>query len=253
MWLAGRGDLDQHAGVPPAPLLPEPPTPRTLLVEDNADLAFGLQRTLEANGHEVTVAANGADALRAARTLHPDLIILDLMIPLVDGYGVLAQLRADGLQMPVLILSARGEEADKVRGLRTGADDFVTKPFGVLELLARAQALLRRAATAPAAPVPGPVRMGDCVVDAAARRVTRAGDDVALTPKELDLLLALVQHPGQAMPRTTLLRDVWGHAPDIQTRTVDIHIAELRRKLEHDPSQPRHLVTVWKTGYRFDP
>lgn len=252
--LAGRPCIGQHASTPFSTAHPssECTTPHTLLVEDNADLAFGLQRTLEANGHAVTVTANGSEGLRAARALHPDLVILDLMMPFVDGYAVLEQMRAEGLQMPVLILSARGEEADKVRGLRAGADDFVTKPFGVLELLARTSALLRRAATARAVTA-AVIRVGDTHIDIPARRVTRDGIEIALTPKEFDLLLALAQQPGQALSRTQLLRDVWGHAPDIQTRTVDIHVAELRRKLEADAASPRHIVTVWKTGYRFDP
>ena len=230
---------------------------RILIVEDNADLAFGLRRTLEANGYGVEVADDGAEALRRARVFQPHLIILDLMMPGVDGFSVLTSLRDEGMNAPVLILSAKSDESDKVRGFRSGADDFVTKPFGVLELLARVSALLRRttavapeAATEETSPV---LSFGELLIDLPARRVTRGGAAVAMAPKEFDLLVALVRQPGMALSRTRLLREVWGHAPDIQTRTVDIHIVELRRKLEPEPARPRHIITVWKTGYRFDP
>ncbi len=228
-----------------------------MIVEDNTDLAFGLSRTLEAYGHRVAVVSDSTTAVTQVRAFAPHLIILDLMMPGLDGFSVLERLRADGFSMPVLILSARSEEADKVRGFRSGADDFVTKPFGVLELVERVSALLRRARAVPAADdeatLPAFVRFGDVVVDVAARRVSRADEAVSLTPKEFDLLLALVRQPEKALARATLLRDVWGHAPDIQTRTVDLHVVELRRKLERIPSRPRHIRTVWKTGYRFDP
>jgi DNA-binding response OmpR family regulator len=242
----------------PAANVPEALTPaRILIVEDNADLAFGLRRTLEANGYEVDAAQDGADALRRARVFQPQLILLDLMMPGMDGFSVLASLRAEGVTAPVLILSAKADESDKVRGFRTGADDFVTKPFGVLELLARVSALLRRTAppASDAAPAPAAATLafGGLEIDVPARRVTRDGAPVAMAPKEFDLLVALARHPGTALSRTRLLREVWGHAPDVQTRTVDIHIVELRRKLEPEPARPRHIVTVWKTGYRLDP
>jgi DNA-binding response OmpR family regulator len=187
----------------------------------------------------------------------PHLIILDLMMPGMDGFSVLTSLRAEGVDVPVLILSARSDESDKVRGFRTGADDFVTKPFGVLELLARVAALLRRTA-APVSDEPpdgssATLAFGSLLIDVPGRRVTRDGAAIAMAPKEFDLLVALVRQPGTALSRTRLLREVWGHAPDIQTRTVDIHIVELRRKLEPEPANPRHIITVWKTGYRFDP
>jgi DNA-binding response OmpR family regulator len=152
-----------------------------------------------------------------------------------------------------LILSARSEEADKVRGLRTGADDFVTKPFGVQELVERVRALLRRAGTSPAGELPDRVHVGVVEIDVAARRAHRGGEPVLFTPLEFELLLTLARHPGVALSRAALLRDVWGHAPDVQTRTVDLHVAELRRKIEPVPHEPRHIITVFKTGYRFDP
>jgi DNA-binding response OmpR family regulator len=230
---------------------------RILIVEDNEDLAYGLRRAFQANGYDVEVAADGARALQQARSVQPHLIVLDLMIPVVDGFTVLATLRDEGIDTPVLILSAKGEEADKVRGFRSGADDYVTKPFGLLELLARVSALLRRSTPGSAAdgsaerPVTLPA-FDDIVFDPSARRVFRGDTPVPLTPKEYDLLLALLRQPGAALSRVQLLREVWGHAPDVQTRTVDIHIAELRKKLEHDPAHPQHIMTVWKTGYRFD-
>lgn len=232
---------------------------RLLLVEDNEALAFGLRRTLEGEGYAVEVAGDGAEALRRARAGRPDLILLDLMLPGVDGYGVLQRLRDEGDQTPVLILTARSQEADKVYGFRLGADDYVTKPFGLSELVARVAALLRRARTA--APSPGPAAaaaggvyaFGDVELNAAARSVSKGGAPVAVTPKEFDLLLAMVRRPGQVISRLALLRDVWGHQAEVMTRTVDIHVAELRRKLEDSPAAPRHIVTVWKAGYRFDP
>ena len=231
-----------------------PTTPaHILLVEDNADLAFGLQRTLEAHGYAVSVARNGTDAITLARDIAPALMILDLMIPEPDGFHVLRELRASGATMPVLILSARSEEADKVRGLRIGADDFVTKPFGVQELVERVRALLRRAGASPTGELPDRLQVGVVEIEVAARRAHRDGEPVLFTPLEFELLLTLARHPGVALSRAALLRDVWGHAPDVQTRTVDLHVAELRRKIEPVPHEPRHIITVFKTGYRFDP
>jgi DNA-binding response OmpR family regulator len=223
---------------------------RVLIVEDNHDLAFGLRNNLEIEGYAVDVADDGPSGLAAARRQHPDLVVLDLMLPGMDGYRVLRQLRDDGLTMPVLILTARGEEADKVRGFRFGADDYVTKPFGVLELLARIEALLRR--SRPAAPTPPAVeRFGEIDVDASTRSVRRGGHDVALTPMEFDLLVALLRRRGAVASRVELLKEVWGHSSAVLTRTVDTHVGELRRKLEADPSTPRHILTVRKAGYRL--
>jgi two-component system response regulator MtrA len=226
-------------------------TPRILIVEDNGDLSFGLRRSLEAEGYEIDVAGDGPNGIAAARRQPPDLVILDLMLPGTDGYRVLKTLRDDGLGVPVMILSAKGEETDKVHGFRIGADDYVTKPFGLSELLARVGALLRRGVKPER--VPSLVRFGDVVINMEARVVTRSGRVVSLTPKEYELLVAFVRRPGAVLSRTDLLRDVWGHAPDVYTRTVDIHVGELRRKLDDDAASPRHFVTVRKAGYRFDP
>jgi len=223
---------------------------RVLIVEDNQDLAFGLRNNLEIEGYVVDVAADGPSGVSAARAVPPDLVVLDLMLPGMDGYRVLRQMREDGLAMPVLILTAKGEEADKVLGFRLGADDYVTKPFGVLELLARVEALLRRTRPGPAAAASSH-SFGDIDLDLSTRSVRRSGEVVALTPMEFDLLVALLKRNGAVASRLQLLAEVWGHSSAVLTRTVDTHIGELRRKLEQDPSTPRHILTVRKAGYRL--
>ena len=226
---------------------------RVLVVEDNPDLAFGLRNNLEIEGYEVLVAGDGPSGLTRARDWMPDLMILDLMLPGMDGYRVLRALRSEGFERPVLILTARGEEADKVIGFRNGADDYVTKPFGVLELLARIEALLRRTTGAARPPATPPAeRFGDVEVDRTARTVTRQGVPVYLAPMEFELLLALLHRRGAVATRQELMREVWGHRAVVVSRTVDTHIAELRRKLERDPAEPRHILTVRKAGYRLE-
>jgi two-component system, OmpR family, alkaline phosphatase synthesis response regulator PhoP len=224
---------------------------RILIVEDNPDLAFGLRNNLEIEGYDITVAEDGLAGLDMARALRPDLIILDLMMPGLDGYRVLRTLRDEGRETPVLILSAKGEEADKVRGFRMGADDFVTKPFSLLELLGRVQALLRRGGAAGRDAAPAVHSFGDIIVDESAQSVTRAGQPVALTHREFLLLMALVHQRGRVLTRQELLHQAWGHRAPVMSRTVDTHIGELRRKLEADPAAPQHIVTVRKRGYRL--
>jgi DNA-binding response OmpR family regulator len=228
---------------------------RILLIEDNPDLAFGLRNNLEIEGYEVETAENGRAGLKAFAKANPDLVILDLMLPELDGFRVLRSLRHDGHATPVLLLTARGEEADKVRGLRMGADDYVTKPFGLLELLARVEALLRRmhAGRTATNDAMGVQRFGVVEVDPAARTVCRASQTVELAPKEFDLLLALLRARGAVVSRLQLMREVWGYSAAVVSRTVDTHIAELRRKLEENPASPRHIITVRKTGYRIKP
>jgi two-component system alkaline phosphatase synthesis response regulator PhoP len=223
---------------------------RILVVEDNSDLAEGIEYNLKLEGYDVRVAGNGRIAVEAVKEWPPDVILLDLMLPEMDGYQVLRRIRADGNRVPVIILSARGEEADKVRGFRLDADQYVTKPFSILELMERIAALLRRSAQ-PAAQPPSQVEFGDVVVDLAARTVTRCGNPLALTPKAYELLLALVRRNGAVAGRNELLKEVWGYGAFIMTRTVDTHIAELRRKIEKNPAEPEHIVTVWKVGYRL--
>jgi DNA-binding response OmpR family regulator len=223
-----------------------------LVIEDNPDLAFGLRNNLEIEGYAVEVTADGAQGLDRARATRPDLIILDLMIPGLDGYRVLKTLREEGQDTPVLILSARSEEADKVMGFRLGADDYVTKPFSVLELLGRVKALLRRSVHA-ADEDRETIRFGSVVLDPGARTVRRSGRMVPLPHREFTLLLALARRIGEAVSRQELMTEVWGHRAKVLSRTVDTHIAELRKKLEEDPAAPRHILTVRKSGYRLQP
>jgi DNA-binding response OmpR family regulator len=229
---------------------------RVLLVEDNVDLAYGLQNNLEIEGYEVRVAEKGETGLKQAREWDPDLIILDLMLPDLDGYRVLQHLRKSGVMTPVLILTARGEESDKVLGFRLGADDYVTKPFGLMELLARVEAILRRVqgpSVSDAVEGQDAEEFGAVRIDVRSRTVLRDGIELSLTPKELDLLLALIRRRGAVVSRLELLQEVWGHRAAVVSRTVDTHISELRRKLEEEPSHPRHILTVHKAGYRFQP
>ena len=240
---------------------------RILIVEDSKDLVFGLRTTLEMEGHEVFVAETGPDGVTRASAHEPDLVLLDVMLPGFDGFRVIRTLREAGFDAPVLMLTARGEQDDKVRGLRLGADDYVTKPFGAMELLARVDALLRRprsrramsvqpsgaaVAREPARPL-RTIQIGaDIEIDPDRCVVRRGGATVTLTPKAYDLLLALVEREGAVAKRDDLLRDVWGYRADVSTRTVDIHVAELRRKLEEDSSDPQHILTVRKVGYRLE-
>ncbi len=222
---------------------------RVLVIEDNDDLAFGLRANLEVEGYDVAVAGDGDAALECIASADHDLIILDLMLPGRSGLDVLRQLRADGHETPVLILTARGSEVDKVLGLRLGADDYVTKPFGLLELIARVEVLLRRVRKPTA--LEQRWTFADVEVIESSRQVLRRGERVSLAPKEYALLVALLKREGKVATRLELMREVWGHSAVVVSRTVDTHIAELRRKLEADPARPRHLLTVRKVGYRL--
>ena len=224
-----------------------------LIIEDNADIARGLRDNLEVEGYEVDVALDGEQGLARLRGRPPKLVILDLMLPRLDGMQVLRRLRDEGFEMPVLILSARAGEAEKVRGFRVGADDYVTKPFGLRELLARVDALFRRKRrlTSDAdhvAPTP-PTRFGDVEIRYDSRTVLRHGAPVPLRPREFDLLAALARHANTVVARRSLLDEVWAYDDGVQTRTVDTHVVELRRKIESDPAHPRYIVTVRKAGY----
>jgi two-component system alkaline phosphatase synthesis response regulator PhoP len=226
---------------------------RILLIEDNRDLAYGLRNNLEIEGYDVEVAHDGVAGLRMFSNVKPDLTILDIMLPQLDGFRVLKTLRQKDRATPVLLLTAKGEESDKVRGLRMGADDYVTKPFGLLELLARVEALLRRTQPPLTNDAHEVHRFGNVEVDAAACSVRRASESVELAPKEFSLLLALLRAGGAVVSRLQLMRQVWGYSAAVVSRTVDTHIAELRRKLEENPASPRHIITVRKTGYRIKP
>jgi len=246
--------------------------PKILIIEDHIDLAQGLANNLEIDGYEVDVVHDGTEGLDRARAGEPSLLILDLGLPGLDGYRVLSTLRGEGNDVPVLILTARTEEADKVRGFRYGADDYVTKPFGLLELLGRVNALLRRAGLLSKREERERVRraratpdeigsdrietrerivFGDVEVRPSTHGVFRRGFPVSLRPKEYELLIALLRRNGAIVSRLDLLRDVWGYDADVVSRTVDTHVAELRRKLEDDPAHPRYIVTVRKSGYRI--
>jgi len=225
---------------------------RILVVEDSEELAEGIRHNLEIEGYLVRIAPTGPAAIRAVGNEAPDLMILDLMLPGKDGFQVLKELRQAGHRFPVIILTARGEEVDKVRGFRLDADQYVTKPFGLLELLERVRALLRRRDQAIRPMPAAPVRFADIEVDPGARTVTKDGQRVAVTPRAFDLLLAMIEQEGRVLTRQQLLRDVWGHVHEVTTRTVDSHISELRQKLEDDAAAPRHIHTVWKIGYRFE-
>lgn len=241
---------------------------RVLVVEDDRTIALGLEQHLRGAGYAVTLARTGGDALRTIRQTPPALLVLDLMLPDMDGLDVLGALRNAGDHTPVLVLTARDSEAHTLQGFRLGADDYVAKPFRAREVLARVAALLRRVAPtarALAAPCAGPqplesgpgslpVRLafGDVTVDTLACRVWRGGRPVALRPKEYDLLLALLARRGGVVSRATLLREVWGYDPMVVSRTVETHILELRRKLEPEPGRPTYVVTVRTRGYQLN-
>lgn len=226
---------------------------RILVVEDTRELAHAVQYNLELEGHQVEVAFDGPGGLDAARARSPDLVILDLMLPGMDGYAVLETLRAEGFTRPVLVLTARGEETDKVRGFRAGADQYMVKPFGLLELIERVRLLLHRWSPSRDPAADATIRIADLEIDPAMRIVRRDGQPVQLSPRAFDLLLALVRRQGAVASRLELMQEVWGHRAAVLSRTVDTHIAELRRKLERDSARPRVILTVWKRGYRVDP
>lgn len=222
-----------------------------LLIEDNRDYAETLRANLEQEGYQVTVASTGSEGLQLARSEPPPaLVILDLMLPGMGGFSVLQRLRDEGRAFPVLIMTALGTEEEKLRGFGLGADDYVVKPCGLREILARIRALLKRAATG-AGPVRQPTTVGDLTIDFGAREVRRGDTVLALRPKEFDLLAALVRHRGRVVSRDELLRDVWGYAPGSATRTVETHLAALRERLGDDPQAPRYVVTVRRAGYRL--
>ena len=222
---------------------------RVLVIDDDPHLLRALRITLRAAGHDVDTAPDGRTALQQAAAVPPDVIVLDLGLPDLDGTEVLAGLRP-GYAGPVLVLSARADSQDKVRALDAGADDYVTKPFDMSALLARLRAALRRGSGEPADPV---VTTGHFTVDLAARQVTVEGAPVRLTPTEWGLLEALVRHPGRLIAQRQLLQSVWGPAYEKETHYLRVYLAQLRRKLEPDPAHPRYLRTEPGMGYPFTP
>lgn len=225
---------------------------KVLIVEDDESISLGLKLNLEAEGFVVETAADGEAGLRQARTSPPDLMILDVMLPKQNGFEVVRQLRHAGAQFPVIMLSARSGEGEKVMGLELGAEDYITKPFGVAELLARVRANLRRERLLRSgAEVPTRVVAGDLVVDSARREVHRRGELVELTATEFDVLWCLVAAGGQVLSREEIQTKVWGPGHHGTLRTIDNFLLQLRSKLEDDPSSPKHLLTVRGVGYRF--
>ena len=224
---------------------------RILIIEDNADLAFGLRNSLEIASYEVVVANDGPTGLREARTVSPDLVILDLMLPGMDGYRVLRAIRESGSQVPVLILTARGEEADKVTGFRLGADDYVTKPFGVNELIARMRAIFRRAQAARATTAPETLALGDVMINFTTQTLTGRGHEHTLSFYEVELLRMLAERAGQPVGRDEILAKIWGLEGSSTNRTVDNFIVKLRKKIEKSPDKPQHILTVYGFGYRL--
>jgi DNA-binding response OmpR family regulator len=225
------------------------PAPQTvLIVEDDEAISDSIAYALERAGFRTLRAGDGGHGLRLFRQQRPDLVILDLMLPGLDGYEVTKRLRQDG-QIPIIMLTARDDPVDKVVGLELGADDYLTKPFNPRELVARARAVLRRAdapASGPSAPENAVLEVGDLRVEVGGREVFVAGDGVALTPKEFDLLVALIEHRGLVLTREQLLERVWGFTFLGDSRTIDVHVRQLRRKL--GDSCP--IQTVWGTGYK---
>ena len=233
------------------PLTASPP--RILVVEDDPTVSEVVTRYLEREGFVVEVAYDGAVALERALADPPELVVLDLMIPSLDGFEVCRRLRATA-PVPVIMLTARGEEADRIVGLELGADDYVSKPFSPRELTARIKAVLRRAG-GPVADSGGEaalLRAGSLEVDTVAHEARRDGELVSLTSREFDLLVHLMRHPRRAFRREQLLEQVWGFAYG-DTSTVTVHVRRLREKVETDPAAPRHVCTVWGVGYRFEP
>ena len=222
---------------------------RILIVEDEPDIALGLQLDLRDEGYIVEVSTDGVDATRRASEPGWDLILLDVMLPLKDGFEVCRDLRRAKIRTPVLMLTAKTQEAEKVMGLDMGADDYVTKPFSPRELRARVRALLRRAA-----PEDEPVhRFGECEVDFSRAELRRAGVPTDLTAIELKMVQMFLRNQGRVLTRTQIVDAVWGHDVFVTDRVVDTHVVKLRRKIEADPAEPRHIVSVRGIGYRFEP
>jgi len=223
---------------------------KVLVVDDEPTLVATLKYNLEREGYQVITASDGDSGLSLARSDRPDLVVLDLMLPAIDGFEVCRLLRRE-MTVPILMLTAKADEVDKVVGLELGADDYVTKPFSMRELLARVRALLRRAETAPAVEMEL-LAVGDLQVDLRRREASRQGRVLTLKPKEYELLLFLLRNRGRAFTREQLLDQIWGYDFAGDTRTVDVHVRWLRQKIEDEPAKPTRLITIRGVGYRFD-
>jgi two-component system alkaline phosphatase synthesis response regulator PhoP len=223
---------------------------RILIIEDEQDLVKGLKLNLSDEGFEVEWAINGKEGLRKAIEEAPDLIILDIMLPEMDGLEVCRKLRQKNIDLPVIMLTAKGEEIDKVVGLEIGADDYMTKPFSIRELLARIKARLRHSEKGGRA-VPKVFSFGDIEIDFVQFKVRLRGKELDLTSLELDVLKYFISHRGEVVSRNDLLDKIWGYESYPTTRTIDNHILKLRKKIEKDPSHPRYILSVYGGGYRF--
>ena len=222
---------------------------KILVVEDEPNMVMGLRDNFEFEGYEVITARDGVEGLQLALEESPDLVVLDVMMPRMSGLEVCKQLRAQRSSIPIIMLTARGQEVDKVVGLELGADDYVTKPFSIRELLARVKAVLRRTAVLPKDQ--DQHSFGDIEVDLRRCRVLRSGKPLEVSSKEFELLKYFICHSGETLSRNQLLEDVWGYEHYPTTRTVDTHLVRLRQKLEPNPEQPQYFLTVHGTGYRF--
>lgn len=219
-----------------------------LIIEDDATMLRGLKDNFEFEGYRVHTAADGERGLDAVFKIKPDLLILDLMLPKINGYEICQQVRKEKLDLHIIMLTAKGQESDIVLGLNVGADDYVTKPFGIRELLARAEAFLRRRREQE----PGIHRFGDCELDVNAHRFTRGGKEIKLSPKEFDLLHFFLKRPGRAFSRDEILNAVWGYDRLVTPRSIDRFINALRNLIEPDPQHPVHIQTIRELGYKFE-
>ena len=220
-----------------------------LIIEDDPTMLIGLKDNFEFKGYKVATAADGEKGLKAALNVKPDLIILDIMLPKINGYEICRLIREEKLTMPIIMLTAKGEESDIVLGLNLGADDYVTKPFSIKELLARAAAFLRRSKTE----VLDICEFGCFRLDVSARRLTRKGKEIELSPKEFDLLEFFARKPGRALTRDEILNAVWGYDCVVTSRSIDRFVTTLRNKIEPDPARPVFIHTIRQIGYRFEP
>ena len=229
--------------------MPESERQRILVVDDDPTISEVVARYLERDGFDVDVALDGAVALEKAQAQYPDLVVLDLMLPKVDGLEVCRSLRTQG-SVPIIMLTAKGEETDKIVGLSVGADDYLTKPFSPRELVARVKAVLRRSAF-PREYEGDALRFEDLYINPKTRQVKSGGEEIELTAKEFDLLWFLAQHPRQVFSREQLLNDVWDYTYVGDASTVTVHVRRVREKIEADPARPRYILTVWGVGYKF--
>jgi len=242
---------DLHVTAEPTAAIPTNGSRKTriLIVEDEPAMVAGLRDNFEYEGYEVISAGDGAEGLKRALSDNPDLVVLDVMMPRMSGLDVCKQLKAERPSIPIIMLTARGQEIDKVVGLELGADDYVTKPFSIRELMARVKAVLRR--VSPTAPAPEIYRFSDVEVNVRTNQVLRGGLPIELSSKEFALLAYFVAHPAETLTRDRLLDAVWGYENYPNTRTVDTHIVHLRQKVEPNPEEPRFILTVHGSGYKF--